>query len=65
MNKDQVKGRIKKVTGKLKEVAGKSVGNKELEAKGHGEQAEGKIQTSYGDVKDDLAGLGKDIKKSV
>ena len=27
MNKDQVKGRFEKVKGKVKEVAGKSVGN--------------------------------------
>jgi uncharacterized protein YjbJ (UPF0337 family) len=34
MNKDQVKGRIKNAEGKLKEVTGKIVGNKSLEAKG-------------------------------
>ena len=65
MNKDQVKGRVKKVTGKIKEVAGKTVGNKELESRGKGELAEGKIQTGYGDVIEDISDLKKDIKKSV
>ena len=34
MNKDQVKGRIEEAKGAVKEVAGKAVGNKELEIKG-------------------------------
>lgn len=34
MNKDPVKGQIEQATGKIKEIAGKAVGNKELEVKG-------------------------------
>jgi serine protease Do len=34
LNKDQIKGRIKEAEGKLKEVAGRIVGNESLEAKG-------------------------------
>ena len=34
MNKDQVRGRVKKVKGIIKETAGKAVGDKALEAKG-------------------------------
>ena len=34
MNMDQVKGRIEEAKGAIKEVAGKAVGNKELEIKG-------------------------------
>ena len=34
MNKDQVKVRIKEAKGKVKEFAGKTVGNKDLEQKG-------------------------------
>ncbi len=40
MNKDQVKGRVAKAKGTVKELAGKTVGNKELEAKG-------KVQKAY------------------
>ena len=54
MNKDQVKGRIKEAQGKVKEVAGKMVGNKDLERKGKTENTEGKVQAGYGDLKEDI-----------
>jgi uncharacterized protein YjbJ (UPF0337 family) len=58
MNKDQVKGRIHEAKGKVKEVAGKVVGNKELEVKGKAEKAAGKVQGKFGDLK-------SDVKKSI
>ena len=54
MNRDQVKGRVKEVEGKVKEVAGKIVGNKTLEEKGKAQNAVGKVQAGYGDLKNDL-----------
>ena len=54
MNEDQVKGRFKEATGKAKEIAGKVVGNKDLEEKGKIENAEGKVQSGYGDLKEDV-----------
>jgi uncharacterized protein YjbJ (UPF0337 family) len=51
MNKDQVKGRIEQAKGKAKEIAGKMVGNKTLEAKGDANQVSGKVQKTYGDAK--------------
>jgi amidohydrolase len=65
MNKDQLKGRVKKVTGKVKEVAGKAVGNKKLEREGKSESSTGKAQAGYGDVRKDLSRLGKDVKKGL
>lgn len=44
MNKDQVKGRVDKAKGTVKEIAGKAVGNKDLEAKG-------KVQKTYGNAR--------------
>ena len=58
-NKDQVKGRIKEAEGKVKEVAGKLVGNEKLEAKGKIQKVLGKAQAKFGDVKQDM----KDSKK--
>jgi uncharacterized protein YjbJ (UPF0337 family) len=58
-NKDQVKGRIKEAEGKVKEVAGKLVGNETLEAKGKVQKTLGQAQAKYGDVKQDM----KDSKK--
>ena len=34
MNKDQVKGRVEEVTGNVKEVAGKVIGNNRLKSRG-------------------------------
>ena len=60
MNKDQIKGRIKKATGKAKEATGNIVDDKDLEEEGMIEATIGKVQAGYGDLKDDLK---KSIKK--
>ena len=54
MNSDQIKGRIKEVKGKVKEVAGRVVGNKTLEQKGKIENAGGKVQGKFGDLRSDI-----------
>jgi uncharacterized protein YjbJ (UPF0337 family) len=51
VNKDQVKGRVKEAQGKMKEVAGKLVGNEKLEAKGKVKKVLGAAQAKVGDVK--------------
>lgn len=58
MNKDQTKGQIDQATGKIKEIAGKAVGNKELEAKGKIQNVGGKIQTGLGDLKEAVKKAG-------
>lgn len=52
MNKNQVKGTIKDLEGKVQEQAGKLVGNKTQQAKGLGKQIAGKAEKSYGDAKE-------------
>jgi len=54
MNKDQVKGSIKKATGKVQQKVGEAVGSESHQAKGVGKQVEGHLQKSYGDAKDSL-----------
>jgi uncharacterized protein YjbJ (UPF0337 family) len=54
MNKDQIKGRIEKAIGKVKEAAGNIFGNKTLEQKGKIGKTLGSVQAGYGDLKDDL-----------
>ncbi len=54
MNKDQVKGRTKTATGKIKESVGKATGDKDLEIKGTAEKTGGKARSAYGDVKEDV-----------
>jgi len=52
MNKNQVKGTVKDVAGKVQEETGKLVGNKEQQAKGLLKQVEGKAEKKLGDVKE-------------
>jgi uncharacterized protein YjbJ (UPF0337 family) len=54
MNKDQVKGRVKEAKGKIREVAGKLVGNKTIEAKGKVQKILGEAQADFGDVKQEV-----------
>lgn len=54
MNKDQVKGCFEEVKGKVKEIAGDLVGNKDLEQEGKIQNAKGKVQAGYGDLKEDV-----------
>ena len=51
MNKNQVKGAVKDIAGKVQEEAGKLVGSKEQQVKGLNKQISGKAEKSYGDVK--------------
>jgi uncharacterized protein YjbJ (UPF0337 family) len=54
MNKDQVKGGLKDAAGAVQKEAGKLVGNKEQEAKGAANQAEGKVQKTVGNAKESV-----------
>lgn len=59
MNKDQAKGAVKDVAGKLQQKAGKLVGNEKLQAKGIAKQISGKLQKGVGDVKEVLEDAAK------
>jgi uncharacterized protein YjbJ (UPF0337 family) len=52
MNKDQVKGKVKDVAGRVERQAGEWTGSKEAEVRGAAKQVEGKVQQAWGDVKD-------------
>jgi uncharacterized protein YjbJ (UPF0337 family) len=54
MIKDQAKGHIEEAKGKIKEVAGNLVGNKDLELKGTIQKSGGKAQAAFGDLKDKI-----------
>ena len=54
MNKDQVNGRYEEAKGKVKEVAGHVVGNKDVELEGIIQKNVGKAQAAVGDTKADL-----------
>jgi uncharacterized protein YjbJ (UPF0337 family) len=54
MDKDRVEGSIKQGTGKLKEGAGKALGDEKLQGEGKADQVKGKVQNIVGGVKDKL-----------
>jgi uncharacterized protein YjbJ (UPF0337 family) len=51
VNKDQVKGRIKKVEGKVMEAVAKVLGNRKLRVKGKVQGMVGTAQAKFGDVR--------------
>lgn len=59
MNKDQVKGSIKDVAGKVQEKAGELTGSTEQQIKGIAKQVEGKTQKAVGDVKEVVKDAGR------
>ena len=54
MNKDQIKGRLEETKGKVKEVAGNILDDKEMEITGSIEKNLGKAQAGLGDDKEDI-----------
>ena len=56
MDKDRVEGSVEQAKGKVKEVAGKVIGDSKLEGEGKADQVAGKIQNTIGGIKDTLRG---------
>ena len=56
MDKDRIKGSAEQAKGKVKEVAGKVLGDSKLESEGKGDQVKGKMQNAVGGIKDTLRG---------
>lgn len=52
MNTHQINGRIRQVAGKAKELIGRMVGHKGIEANGRAEQVLGRAQIDRGDRKE-------------
>ena len=49
-------GSAKQAKGKVKEVAGKVLGDSKLKSEGKGDQVKGKVQNAIGGIKDTLRG---------
>jgi uncharacterized protein YjbJ (UPF0337 family) len=56
MDKDRIKGSAEQAKGKVKEVAGKVLGDSKLQSEGKGDQVKGKVQNAIGGFKDALKG---------
>ena len=53
MNRDQAKGTLKDVAGKIQRKTGELTGNGTQELKGAAKQVAGKVQKAVGDVRED------------
>jgi uncharacterized protein YjbJ (UPF0337 family) len=54
MNKDRIEGSLDQAKGKVKEVAGKVMGDSKLETEGKADQVKGKVQNTVGGIKDSV-----------
>lgn len=54
MDSDRIEGPLKEGGGKVKEEFGDATGNPRTEAEGEADQAEGKLQNTWGETKDDV-----------
>lgn len=59
MNKNQVKGAVKDIAGKVQEKVGQLVGSKEQQVKGLGKQISGKAEKALGNAKEVIKDANK------
>ena len=62
MDKDEIKGKVKDIGGRIERQAGEWTGDKDAQAEGAAKQAEGKVQNAWGKVKDTGRKAVDDIK---
>jgi uncharacterized protein YjbJ (UPF0337 family) len=53
IDEDRTEGSAKQMGGKMKEGAGKLFGDEKLKHEGQADQAEGKLQNTWGSIKDE------------
>jgi uncharacterized protein YjbJ (UPF0337 family) len=62
MDKDNIKGKVNDVTGRIKRQAGEWTGDENLQAEGTADQAKGKVQNAWGNVKEGAREIKEDVK---
>jgi uncharacterized protein YjbJ (UPF0337 family) len=59
MNKDQIQGRVEEAKGSVKQTTGRVIGKPDLEDRGTIEKVAGKVQKTFGDVKEQVKDANK------
>ena len=59
VDKDRVKGSVRKVTGDAKRAAGRALGDRKLQAEGTADTVRGKARNAVGSAKDAVRGTGR------
>lgn len=62
MDQDRIKGKAEDVAGRVKRQTGEWTGNEELQSEGAADQAKGKVQNTWGKVKDAARDAADDIR---
>ena len=65
MNKDQIKGAVKNITGQIQEQTGAIVGNQKQQTKGLHKQISGRTQELLGDAKAAVKPVRQAVKNTV
>ena len=55
MNSNQVKGSVDEVVGSIKRKAGELTGDTQLQIKGIAQQVKGKVESAWGDAKEEIS----------
>jgi uncharacterized protein YjbJ (UPF0337 family) len=61
MDQDNIKGKVKDVTGRIKRQAGEWTGDQQLQDEGAADQVEGKVQNAWGNVKEKARDIADDV----
>jgi uncharacterized protein YjbJ (UPF0337 family) len=65
LDEDNIKGKAKDVGGRIKRQVGEWTGDSELQSEGTADQAEGKVQNAWGNVKDKARDIADDVNGDV
>ncbi len=65
MNKDNIKGKMDDIGGRIKRQTGEWTGDEELQSEGAIDQAKGKARNAWGNVKEGARDLKDDVQRRI
>ena len=65
MDRDEIRGKVEKAKGYIKEEAGEAINDPELEEEGRGERAAGKLREGFGKAKRKIGEAVDDVVDKV
>ena len=65
LNKDELKGKGKKVKGTVKEEVGKTIGNRNLQQEGQAEREEGEVKEGFGKARRKVGEAVEKVGKAI
>jgi uncharacterized protein YjbJ (UPF0337 family) len=63
LDKDTMKGKMKDIGGRVERQAGEWTGDSKLQNEGAADQAKGKVQNAWGNIKDKARDAHDDLKR--